>query len=85
MLEHSARVDDAGRMHGLVRPGAQACGRGEARGWVMVLQARLEIFLAVQAVISVIYLVECQSSWMQRIGNSIRVFHKSILDLNLKI
>ena len=40
---------------------------------VMVLQARLGIFLAVQAVISVIHLVECQSSWMQRVGNLIRV------------
>ena len=40
---------------------------------VMVLQARLGIFLAVQAVISVIHLVECQSSWTKQIGNLIRV------------
>ena len=61
-------------MHGLVRPGAHAGGQCEARVWVMVLQARLEIFFAVQAVISVIHLVDCQSSWMQQICNLSRVF-----------
>ena len=40
---------------------------------VMVLQARLGIFLAVQAVISVIHLVDCQSTPTKQIGNLIRV------------
>ena len=44
----------------------------------MVLHARLEIFVAVQAAISVTHLVECQSSWLQRIGNLIRFFQNAI-------
>ena len=39
----------------------------------MVLQARLEICLAVQAVISVTHLVECQSTPTKRTENLIRV------------